>query len=108
VEYESVRAELSAMRRDLRWIAPIWAGLTVAICVWRALAGDSPGRVAAAFVAALGLGVAIVPVSWVRYRGSPRGRDRVRVGAKVMGLALAWLAATMAVTYALASLLESS
>lgn len=108
MEYESVRTELAAMRRDLRWIAPIWVGLTVALCVWRAFEGDSPARVAAAFVAALGLGVAIVPVLWVRYRGSPRGGGQVRVGAKVMGLALAWLAVTLAVTYALAALLEPS
>jgi hypothetical protein len=108
VEYESVRTELAAMCRDLRWIAPIWVGLTVALCVWRALEGDSPARVAAAFVAALGLGVALVPVLWVRYRGSPRGGGQVRVGAKVLGLALAWFAVTMALTYALASLLETS
>jgi hypothetical protein len=108
VEYESVRTELAAMRRDLRWIAPIWVGLTVALCIWRALEGDSPARVVAAFVATLGLGVALVPVLWVRYRGSPRGGRQVRVGAKVMGLALAWFVVTMAVTYALASLLESS
>jgi hypothetical protein len=108
VEYESVRTELAAMRRDLRWIAPIWVGLTVALTVWRALEGDPPARVAAAFVAALGLGVALVPVLWLRYRGSPRGGDKVRVGVKVMSLALAWLGVTMAVTYVLASLLESS
>ena len=94
------------MRRDLRWIAPIWVGLSVALCVWRAIEGDSPGRVAAAFVAALGLGVAVVPVSWLRYRGSPRGGSQVGVGVKVMGLALAWLVVTLAITYALASLLE--
>jgi hypothetical protein len=106
VAYESVCSELAVMRRDLRWIAPIWIGLSVALCVWRAIEGDAPGRVAVVLVAVLGLGVATMPVLWLRYRGSPRGRREVAVGVKLMGLGLAWLVVAGAIMYGLVSFLE--
>jgi hypothetical protein len=109
VAYESVRSELAVLRRDLRWIAPIWIALSVAICIWRASEGDSPGRVAVALVAALGLGIAILPVSWLRYRGSPRGRGELAVGAKLMALVLGWgVVAGAIIMYGLVSFLEST
>jgi hypothetical protein len=106
VAYESVRSELAVMRRDLRWIAPIWIGLSVALGIWRGIEGDSPGRVAIALAAMLGLGVVVIPVSWLRYRGSPRGRREVAVGVKLMGLLLTWAVVAGAIVYGLVSFLE--
>jgi hypothetical protein len=108
VAYESVRSELAVMRRDLRWIVPIWIGLTVAVCIWRASEGDSPGRVANVLVAMLGLGVAVLPVSWLRYRGSPRGSREVAVGVKLMGLVLTWAVVAGAIMYGFVSFLEGT
>jgi phosphatidylserine synthase len=106
VAYESVRSELAVMRRDLRWMAPIWIGLSVAVCIWLASEGVSPRRVATVLAGMLGLGVAILPVSWVHYRGVPRGRREVAVGLKLIGLALIWLVLAGAIMYAIVSLLE--
>lgn len=94
------------MRRDLRWNAPIWLVSSVAFCVWRAVEGDPAGRVAVAFVGMLGLGIALVPVLWLRYRGSRQGRRERAVGVKLLGLALAWLIAAGAIMYGVVSLLE--
>jgi hypothetical protein len=108
VAYESVRSELAVMRRDLRWIGPIWIAISLAICIWRATEGDSPGRVAVALIAVLGLGVTIVPIVWLRYRGSPRGRRELAVGAKLMALVLAWGVVAGAIMYGVVSFLEGT
>ncbi len=106
VAYESVRSELAVMRRDLRWMAPVWIALSIAVGAWRATEGDTPSRVAIVLSGMLGLGVAILPVSWLRYRGFPQGRREVGVGVKLMGIVLAWGVVAGVTMYGLVSLLE--
>jgi hypothetical protein len=96
------------MRRDLWWMAPVWVVMAVAIAVWRAAEGDSAGRVVAAFVAVIGLGVVLTPVLWLRYRGFPRGRREIAVGVRLLGLAIVWFTIALGVVYAVVSLLEGT
>lgn len=56
--YESVREEIDAMRRDLRWAVPVWLGMAIAFGGWRAAEGDSAGRVVAS------LAICVAAASW--------------------------------------------
>jgi hypothetical protein len=106
--YQSVREEIDAMRRHLRWAVPLWLGMAIAFGGWRAAEGDSPGRVVASFAACVAVGVVVVPLVWVRYRGAPQGRREVAVSFKVLGLALAWSLVAGAVLLGAGLLLDAA
>jgi hypothetical protein len=87
-----LRRELPHFRRDLRWIVPLWAVMALAIGVWISTR-DGAGRGVLAAIAALGVGVALTPITWLWYRWNMLDREETAQRLKAFGLALLWCVA---------------